>query len=141
MAGKVKQAAGMILVSTGSPLELLLLKHADRWDLPKGHVDGNESLIETAYRETMEETGIPSEAIRLDASFRFSLEYTVQRAGRGEHLKKVTYFLGSVDREAPITLTEHVGYQWIPLPVLYSIQKQTIDPMLEQLQPHLGLVR
>ena len=33
-------------------------KNKGRWDLPKGIKDGNESDIETAVRETWEETGI-----------------------------------------------------------------------------------
>jgi len=139
MTVESKYAAGMILISNEPPLKLLLLKHADRWDLPKGHVDGNERLIETAFRETWEETGIPSDRIQLDKSFQFVIEYLVKPSKGGQHRKAVTYFLGSVDSSISIVLTEHLGYEWISLPVRHSIQKETIDPMLEQLQQYLAL--
>jgi bis(5'-nucleosidyl)-tetraphosphatase len=134
-----KTAAGMILISEGNPPELLLLKHTDRWDLPKGHVDGDEDLLETAYRETWEETGISTERIRLDRSFHLQLEYIVKSPRWGEYLKTVTYFLGVVDSSEPIVLSEHVGFEWISLPVRISIQEQTIDPVLKRVQQHLAL--
>ena len=34
----------------------LLMRHADRWDLPKGHVDPGEKKKQCALRELEEET-------------------------------------------------------------------------------------
>ncbi|MEL7266668.1 MAG: NUDIX domain-containing protein, partial [Planctomycetota bacterium] len=52
-----------MLILAGDPLKsapnaFLLMRHAKRWDLPKGHSDPGETLIQTALRETQEETGI-----------------------------------------------------------------------------------
>ena len=45
-------------------IEFLLVKHVkdknDRWGAPKGHANLNESVEETAIRETFEETGVVS---------------------------------------------------------------------------------
>ncbi len=41
-----------VLVVRGAPVEqFLLMKHTDRLDLPKGHVEDGESETETALRE------------------------------------------------------------------------------------------
>lgn len=37
---------------------LIALKGGRRWQLPKGHVEGDETVAETAVREVREETGV-----------------------------------------------------------------------------------
>ena len=54
----VVNAAGMLLFALESPPKFLLMRHRDRWDLPKGHAEPGETLLATALRETEEETGI-----------------------------------------------------------------------------------
>ena len=67
----------------------LLMKHHDRYDLPKGHMESGENEHQTALRgeekkdieqrsmiidfqlELMEETGIRSTDIEIDPKFRF----------------------------------------------------------------------
>ena len=52
------KSCGFLLVR-GEPIrEFLLMRHADRWDLPKGHVDAGETEMECALRELAEETGV-----------------------------------------------------------------------------------
>lgn len=38
--------------------EILFIYRNDKWDLPKGKVEGNETIEQTALREVMEETGV-----------------------------------------------------------------------------------
>ena len=38
--------------------DILFIYRNDKWDLPKGKIEGNESIEETALREVMEETGV-----------------------------------------------------------------------------------
>lgn len=38
--------------------EVLFIYRNDKWDLPKGKIEGVESIEETAIREVMEETGV-----------------------------------------------------------------------------------
>jgi bis(5'-nucleosidyl)-tetraphosphatase len=53
----------------------LLMKHRDRYDLPKGHVEPGESDLECALRETTEETGIPASAIEIEPEFQYRSIY------------------------------------------------------------------
>ena len=133
------QAAGLILFTRREPRQFLLLRHADRWDLPKGHAEPDESLLETALRETEEETGILPTDIEVDERFRFVTEYYVQGKKRGSYRKRVTYFLGIVEQAIhELRLTEHIGMQWWAWPVRGSIQEQTIDPLLVAVSQHLA---
>jgi len=144
------KSCGVLLVC-GDPIQsFLLMKHEDRWDLPKGHVDPGETEIECALRETEEETGISREKIRLDSKFRYVQQYEVQSARygnktHGPFLKTLIIFLGYVDREYEIHVTEHVGARWFRWnPPLKPIQARTIDPVLLSVQNYLcgkGFVR
>ena len=56
------KSCGVVLFNSG---KVLLLRHSSissreggHWDFPKGHIDGDETEIQTALRELEEETGI-----------------------------------------------------------------------------------
>ncbi len=69
--------------------QLLLIKHryGGHWSFPKGHVEGEETEVETALREVREETGL---SITLREGFRECVEYYPK-----PNVKKlVVYFLG-----------------------------------------------
>ena len=137
MSDPVK-ACGVLIVK-GAPIrEFLLMRHADRWDLPKGHLDPGETDIECALRELEEETGIPEDAVELDPDFRFTTSYRVIDRGQRECDKLLVIFLGRLNRDVEIRVTEHPDYQWFPWPVEGSIQARTIDPLLETLKQFLG---
>lgn len=135
----IVDAAGIVMLVQAPHQQVqsvLLLKHKQRWDLPKGHLESGETLQQAALRETEEETGIPAGKIQLDSEFRFLIEYQVESKKRGNHHKRVTYFLGFVDRRWPVTLTEHIGYEWVDWP-LGPIQAETIDPLLSNVRRYL----
>lgn len=133
-------AAGILLMSAGSAKRFLLMRHHDRWDLPKGHAEPGESLRQTALRETEEETGIEALQILLDPEFSFSLTYPVTNRRHGSQVfeKTVTYFLGFVEGEKPIACSEHAGYEWFVWSPPHRIQLQTIDPLLAAVAEHLA---
>lgn len=125
-----------VLIVRGTPIsEFLLMRHADRWDLPKGHVDAGETEIECALRELWEETGITGDAIQLDEGFRFTQEYRVLDRGAVRD-KTLIIFLARLIKPVEIQLTEHIGYEWFPWPPAEPIQTRTIDPLLEALRRH-----
>jgi len=129
-----------VLVVRGDPIEqFLLMRHADRWDLPKGHVDPGETDIECALRELEEETGISSDDIEVDPEFLFQLQYHVQykRTGGRRQLKTLKIYLGQLKRDVPIDVTEHIGYEWFEWSPPHAIQEQTIDPLLQSLEAFL----
>lgn len=69
-------------------IEILLIKHINsgHWSFPKGHVEGDETELETARREIKEETGLD---VILDQTFRETVSYSPKR----DTQKVVVYFL------------------------------------------------
>ena len=128
---RIVEAAGVVLFTRSKPTRFLLMKHTNRWDLPKGHAEPGEEILDTALRETEEETGIAASKIEIDPDFRYVVEYEVKGKKRGDYLKRVTYFLGYVDRELKVRPTEHIGFKWIAWGDRKPIQKQTIDSVLD----------
>lgn len=130
------KACGVILFRREPELSFLLMKHPDRWDLPKGHVDEGETELDCALREMEEETGLPREAVRIDESFRFSeMYYPIYDRYPGEKIEKtLVIFLGWLDTDLPIALTEHAGHEWLPWNPPHRIQKNTIDPLLAEVE-------
>jgi bis(5'-nucleosidyl)-tetraphosphatase len=128
------------LIVRGEPIrEFLLLQHADRWDLPKGHVDPGETEMECALRELWEETGIAAADIEIFPDFRFTSRYPVRGKRDGKlHDKTLVIFLARLVRDAAIVPTEHGGYQWFAWQPPHQIQARTIDPLLAEVERVVG---
>lgn len=133
------RAAGVLLLTKATPRQFLLMKHADRWDVPKGHADAGETDRQTALRELAEETGLREQQVELDDGFRFRIAYPVRYPDRPGQVyeKQVTFFLGWVERPMQIHCTEHLDYCWFDWQPPHRIQIQTIDPLLSAVQLYL----
>ncbi|EAQ78004.1 bis(5'-nucleosyl)-tetraphosphatase [Blastopirellula marina] len=135
------KACGFLIVK-GDPIEsFLLMRHKDRWDLPKGHVDPGEDEMTCALRELEEETGITSRDIAVDPNFRYALQYVVnykKRMGGVTALKTSVYFLATLTNEVQLKLTEHQGSEWFAWNPPHGIQEQTIDPLLAAVAQHVS---
>ncbi len=130
-----------VLVVRGEPIDsFLLMKHADRWDLPKGHIEPGETLLACALRELEEETGIKADDIEIDPEFRFETTYQVRykKYGDAPCPKTTIIFLGRLRAAAEIHVTEHLGFAWHAWPVPGPIQAETVDPLLRRLAQHVG---
>ncbi len=119
------------------------MKHKDRWDLPKGHVDPGETDLEAALRELEEETGITKAEVELDSSFLFKHEYEVSgKRYTGEPKSRINktllIYLGYIPKEREQNLTEHPDYEWMEWKPPHKIQAKTIDPLLAQLSDYLS---
>jgi 8-oxo-dGTP pyrophosphatase MutT (NUDIX family) len=131
--GQSVTAAGILLLCRlPNKTQFLLMRHHDRWDLPKGHCQAGESFQQTALRETEEETGIPAGDISLDPDFVFELRYPVcyAREGNQRFEKQVRFFLGYLQQQPPLRLSEHESAQWFDWNPPHRIQSQTVDPLL-----------
>jgi bis(5'-nucleosidyl)-tetraphosphatase len=138
---KEPKACGFLIVK-GNPIKsFLLMKHAKRWDLPKGHVDPGENDLQCALRELLEETGIREDQLIVDPDFCYESRYLVggKRYGEsgGKVEKTLRIFLGRLMEDVNITLTEHIGYDWFPWQPPHQIQQQAIDPLLAHVEQHL----
>jgi 8-oxo-dGTP pyrophosphatase MutT (NUDIX family) len=131
----VLKSCGFLIIRGEPVREFLLMRHADRWDLPKGHVDPGESEMQCALRELREETGILATDIEVLEGFRFETRYRV-RGKKGGQLydKTLVLFLARLKRDVPIVATEHPGYQWFPWQPPHRIQAWTIDPLLAEVE-------
>jgi bis(5'-nucleosidyl)-tetraphosphatase len=125
------KSCGFLILRGDPPRDFLLMRHADRWDLPKGHVDTGETEMQCALRELHEETGITKDDIKRIDGFRFTTQYQV-RAKKSDRLcdKTLVVFLARLKRDVKIDPTEHGGYQWFPWNPPHQIQARTIDPLL-----------
>lgn len=112
------RAAGFVLSrvrpGTTEPEYLLLDSRRDGAPgFPKGHVDGSESDLETAWRELREETGLSD--IEPDPHFLVEIAYRVKK-GAQPLWKSVVYFRARL-RSGEVKLSdEHVGFAWRTLP-------------------------
>jgi len=101
-------AAGLILrrMTPRGPVWLLLraTKHGE-WGFPKGHQDPGETLVQTALRETVEETGIALVAIDGPA---FELHYVVPNGRQ----KRTVYFPACTATSAITLSHEHDTGAW-----------------------------
>lgn len=111
------RAAGFVLsrAGPGGRVEYLLLRN--RRDgmpgFPKGHRDGDERDLETALRETREETGLSD--LEVVPGFSTSIAYPV-RKGAEARWKTVVYFRARW-RGGEVTLSdEHTAHEWLPFP-------------------------
>lgn len=133
-------SSGFVIFRRAPRLSFLLMKHADRWDLPKGHLDGEESELAAAFRELEEETGIQRECVEHESGFVWESRYQVRPRQRNFELcdKRLVVFLGFLTRPTQIRLTEHLGYEWFDWQPPHQIQSQTIDPLLAAVEVYFN---
>ncbi|WP_303318097.1 NUDIX domain-containing protein [Flavivirga abyssicola] len=67
--------------------EILFIFRNDKWDLPKGKVEGNETIEKTAIREVSEETGVGG----LEITKPLETTYHIFKRN-GRHKIKITYW-------------------------------------------------
>ena len=108
------KSCGIVLFNSD---EFLLIQHPSKsngdeghWDFPKGHVEGNETELETAKRELVEETGIVD--FRLLDGFRHRIEYVFQK-GNEMVPKEVIFFLAESNTKDVVLSSEHQNFAWL----------------------------
>lgn len=86
---KEKSCGALVYRRHRGVIQMLVLRHrmGGHWSFPKGHVEGDETEVQTALREVREETGL---AVELAEGFRERVAYS-PRPGIS---KEVVYFLG-----------------------------------------------
>lgn len=80
-----EKSCGAIVIDDN---KVLVVRHnAGHLGFPKGHVEGNETEVETAIREVKEETGLD---VEIDSNYRYTTNYSPKEGVS----KEVVYFLG-----------------------------------------------
>jgi 8-oxo-dGTP pyrophosphatase MutT (NUDIX family) len=126
------RACGFVLTREGprgDPEYLLIDNRRDGMPgFPKGHQDPGEDDLETARRETREETSL----VDLDVvpGFRAEIAYRVRKGGEFRW-KTVVYFRARL-RSGEVRLSdEHTGFRWVLLDA--ALPKVTFDSLREVL--------
>ena len=83
-----EKSCGMIVINDGKVL--IVKQNSGFYGFPKGHMEEGETEIETAIRETREETNIESYAT---SEKRYSISYPIKNGIP----KEVVYFVGKTD--------------------------------------------
>ena len=105
----METSCGVVLVNYGA---VLLLQYPQgHWDLPKGHVEADDSDRKaTMRRELAEETGIADVSV-LDG-FEERTEYTFRHKGKRQS-KEVYWYIAETETLDVNLSHEHRGYLWL----------------------------
>ncbi len=114
-----RSCGAVIYRKINNDIRYLLIKNrrSSNWSFPKGHIEKNETLEETAKREVLEETGL-----RLDIipGFQCKSEYSIQNRIQ----KTVQIFVGTTkDTQTKIQLEEIEDYIWLTYDNAYKSLK------------------
>ena len=102
---KQEKSCGCIVLDKRT---VLLIKHnSGHWDFPKGHVEGEESEVETAIREVKEETG-------LDVHVQKKHRYATRYMPKSDVEKEVVFFLAKKKKGIELPQMEEVEkVEWV----------------------------
>ncbi|MDR3351281.1 MAG: NUDIX domain-containing protein [Prevotellaceae bacterium] len=113
----VEAAGGLVRKPTG---EVLMIYRNNRWDLPKGHREANESLEETALREVEEECGISG----LQLLHRITATYHIYRDNENAILKRTDWYAmnyAGAATPAPQIIEGITHAEWKPAEELQAV--------------------
>ena len=121
---KQEKSCGCIVLDKRT---VLLIKHnSGHWDFPKGHVEGEESEVETAIREVKEETG-------LDVHVQKKHRYATRYMPKSDVEKEVVFFLAKKKKGIELPQMEEVEkVEWVTWEEAF--EKITFDSSKELLR-------
>lgn len=133
-----RSAGGVVYRKTASgDIEVLIIKDSyDSWAFPKGRVEQNETPVQAARRETLEETDLSDLTLTRPLG-RSEFWFTDRFEQPGE---KVHKFIDHFLFEAPIdAVARPEGKQrvkevrWVPLDMLeQTVRYETLQPIVER---------
>lgn len=91
---------------------LLLYKRGAYWNFPKGHFELGENSLDTALRETEEETGIGKQDIRIIPEFRAYEKFYFDRGNERIFDTVILYLAETRKAQISISTREHSGFAW-----------------------------
>ncbi|MBJ8078140.1 NUDIX domain-containing protein [Bacillus cereus group sp. N12] len=103
-----EKSCGVIIYQDKPDTRYLIVKSKanGHWGFPKGHIEENETEIDTARREVKEETGLD---VLIHEDFKTSMEYEISETTR----KEVILFLGTpMSTSVTIQEGEIAMYKW-----------------------------
>lgn len=132
-------AGGGLVIN--SKQEILFIYRSEKWDLPKGRIEDQEHIRETAVREVEEECGINGLHLQhflLSTYHLFSQDNTTK-------LKETHWFFMTTDYDGPLTPQEEEGITNVvfkrqdEIPELMTNSYANIALVLDRLPPEYAL--
>ena len=102
-----EKSCGCIIIDNGKVL--LIEQTQGHWGFPKGHVEENETEVETATREVKEETNID---VEIDENKRYTMEYYTDK---GAYKQVVFYIAKKIGGEEKYQEEEIIDMRWVTL--------------------------
>lgn len=127
---KHEKSCGCIIIEDGKVL--LIKQTSGAWGFPKGHVEENETELQTAAREVKEETNID---VKIDETKRYTMHYTTDKGAS----KEVVLFLaqktgGDISRqESEILQIEWLNFEDAIKKLSYSNTKELLKEVVSKL--------
>jgi len=91
---------------------LLLYRRGNYWNFPKGHFEMGERGLDTALRETEEETGLKRLDLRIIPGFRAYEKFSFRRGQQTIHDTVILYLAETKNPRVVISPREHSGFAW-----------------------------
>ncbi|HEX6928920.1 MAG TPA: NUDIX domain-containing protein [Gammaproteobacteria bacterium] len=132
-------SAGTVVVRESEHgLMFLLLRAFKHWDFPKGMVEDDETPLEAARRETLEEAGISDLEFRWGEAF-----YETPPYNRG---KVARYYIAHTGQDAvsivpnPVTgRLEHVEFRWVSFEQAWRLSSPRVQKVLNWVATQLDI--
>ncbi len=124
-----EKCCGCIVIKENNVL--LIKQNEGHWGFPKGHVEENETEIETATREVKEETNLD---VEVDSNKRYTTEY-VTNAGK---LKQVVFFIakcigGEIKaQECEVSEIRWVGFEKAIKLITYDNTRALFEKVIDE---------
>jgi 8-oxo-dGTP pyrophosphatase MutT (NUDIX family) len=109
---------------------VLLTHHAklNKWLQPGGHADGEENVLNVAWRETTEETGLKELSLIQDIIFDVDIHTIPSRKDFPEHLHYDIRFVFQARKDEPLHLTdESHALAWVNFDDLPRITQDNVS--------------
>ena len=126
---KYEKSCGCIIIKEG---KVLLVQHnAGHWDFPKGHMEENETEVQTAIREVKEETN-------LDVLLQENKRYVSEYYSKEDTFKQVIFFLATCNnKEVKRQEAEIKNIEWLPFEeaierITYENSKKLLKQVIEE---------
>ena len=131
---KKEKSCGAVIIKDEKIL--MVQENKGHWGLPKGHIEENETDIQTAIREVKEETGLD---VTLDENRNYEINYIVDE----EIDKKVVYFIAtSVKGDIVRQESEINQIKWVPISeAVDTITYDNAKEMLRKIFVDLGYIK
>ena len=129
---KYEKSCGCIVLDKENNKVLLIKHNEGHWDFPKGHMEEGENEIQTAIRETKEETNID---VKIDQNYRYKINYSPKE----DVTKDVIYYLATkTTEEAKPQLSEVSEVEWVNIndaieKITYDNSKNVLKQLLKDL--------